>query len=134
MNVVITDRCSEATQGTRRHVEEKVQKLSRYFKGTTKVEVILDREGDSRRVELLISLNGGGQVVCHCQHSDFYAALDLALDKAEKQLTRHKEKRRSHRSRTSVGLQDEDTGPMESEDGESEDGEAGDFEPEDEVE
>ena len=56
------------------------------------------RRTRTARAELLISVKKGSQIVCHEEGKDLYAAIDLALDKAETQLTRFKEKLQAKRS------------------------------------
>ena len=89
---------SEVTHGQKEHAREKIEKLERYFNGIKRIDAVLDREAEGCRVELVISVKPGGNIVVHCDDKDLYAAIDLVIDKAETQLTRHKEKLQDRRN------------------------------------
>lgn len=112
MEIVVTGRCPEITPTMKRHAQRKVGKLSRYFEGTNQVEVVLDRDGADSKVELIIGVSRGGTIVSQCRDEDLYAAIDKVLDKAEKQLTRYKEKLKDKRAgRRGAGRGEESEGP-----------------------
>lgn len=90
--VVVTGRDDRVTSRHKAHTQEKIAKLERYFDGIVKIEAILDHVPEGGEAEIVISVSGGNHLVCHAKGKDLYAAVDLVLDKAEKRLTRHKEK------------------------------------------
>ena len=96
--IVVAGRSERITARDRSHAEGKIAKLEKYFNGITRIEMILQRTGDQAVAELVISVKRGGRLFCKISSKDLYAAIDLVLDKAETLLTRHKEKRKSHRS------------------------------------
>ena len=96
--ISITGRGDKVTPTQKQHAEEKIQKLERYFNGITRIEAILDKGSDRSHVELVISVKKGAQIVVHHEDKELYAAIDLVLDKAETQLTRHKEKKQAKRT------------------------------------
>ena len=96
--ISITGRGEKVRPAQKEHAEEKIQKLERYFNGIQRIEVILDKGADRSQVELVISVKKGAQIVVHHEDKDLYAAIDLVLDKAETQLTRHKEKVQDRRA------------------------------------
>lgn len=98
MQITITARHPGFTPHVKEYAESKVERLERYFDGTQRVEVFMGKEGDQSLVELIISTTGR-QIVSQCRESDLYAAVDLVLDKAEKQLVRHKERLKQHRGK-----------------------------------
>ena len=96
--ISITGKGNKVSPTQKEHAEEKIQKLERYFNGITRIEAILDKGADRCQVELVISVKRGAQIVVHHEDKELYAAIDLVIDKAETQLTRHKEKLQSRRS------------------------------------
>jgi putative sigma-54 modulation protein len=101
--IVVTGKSERITSRDKTHAEGKIDKLEKYFNGITRIEIILDKTAESADVELVISIKRGSQIVCHATDKDLYAAIDLVLDKAETQLTRHKEKVRQRRVRRGEG-------------------------------
>jgi putative sigma-54 modulation protein len=97
----VTGRDDQVTSRNKEHAEEKISRLAKYFNGIGKIEAVLGHSGDEAEVELVISLPRSSPIVCHTRAKDLYAAIDLVLDKAEVQLTKHKEKvkeRKLHRN------------------------------------
>lgn len=90
--IIVTGRSDKITHGQKEHAKQKIQKLERYFNGITRIEAILDDQPEGCRAELVITVKRGGQIVVHHDDKDLYPAIDLVLDKAEIQLTRHKER------------------------------------------
>ncbi len=101
MEVQVTGRHPGITPQLREYAADKTRRLERYFDGTNRIEVIMTREGDQSVVGLVISATGR-QIVSESRASDLYAAFDAVLDKAEKQLIRHKEKLRKRRPKTAL--------------------------------
>lgn len=98
MRLSVTGRHTELSEETRGRLERKIQKLSRYFEGIQTIEVVLDREGDGYTVGMSMALSRGGRAACQGYGGDIYSAMDVVVDKAEKQLVRYKEKIKDHRA------------------------------------
>ena len=96
--IVVTGRDDKITSRSREHTEQKLTKLERYFDGIGKIEAILGHSGDEALVELVISVGRGKTIVCECRHNELYAAIYHVIDKAEVQLTKHKERLKAHRA------------------------------------
>lgn len=83
----------EVTGAMKEYVEKKIGKLERYFDETptTDVHVNLSVYNDEQRIEVTIPMTNlllRGEV----QHSDLYAAIDLVVDKLERQIRKYKTK------------------------------------------
>lgn len=91
MNLIITARRFKLKDDLRDYVKEKAGKLSRYYDGILKVEVILGWEKLMRIAELKINVNGK-QIVIKETSDELRKSFDLALDRAERQLKRYKSK------------------------------------------
>ncbi|MBD8071409.1 ribosome hibernation-promoting factor, HPF/YfiA family [Bacillus sp. PS06] len=84
----------EVTPALREYVEKKLSKLERYFDGTpdANVHVNLKVYNDKqRKIEVTIPMT---QLVLRAEesHEDMYAAIDLVVDKLERQIRKHKTK------------------------------------------
>ena len=90
--ISISGKDDQVSTHTKEHAEEKLSKLARYFNGIGKIEAVLGHSGDEAEVEVVISVPRGSPIVCHSRARDLYTAIDLVLDKAEAQLTKHKER------------------------------------------
>lgn len=83
----------EVTGAIKEYVEKKISKLERYFDSApnTDVHVNLSVYNDEQRIEVTIPMTNlllRGEV----QHIDLYAAVDLVVDKLERQIRKHKTK------------------------------------------
>ncbi len=94
MNFKITARHFKLPDDLREYVEEKIQKLNRFFDGIVDVEVILGWEKQTRYVEIKIHVFNKDIIVKEISE-DLRKSFDLALDKAERQLKKYKSKKRA---------------------------------------
>ncbi|MFD1416973.1 ribosome hibernation-promoting factor, HPF/YfiA family [Oceanobacillus jeddahense] len=83
----------EVTNAIREYVEKKISKLERYFDSapTSDVHVNLSVYNDEQRIEVTIPMTNL-LLRAEVQHIDLYAAVDLAVDKLERQIRKHKTK------------------------------------------
>ena len=59
--------------------------------------MILRQNSHDAEAEVVIRVGGGRPLVSHALAKELYAAIDLVIDKAETQLTRHKERVKDHK-------------------------------------
>ncbi|WP_042142665.1 ribosome hibernation-promoting factor, HPF/YfiA family [Paucisalibacillus sp. EB02] len=83
----------KVTESIREYVEKKIGKLEKYFESpiTSDVHVNLSVYNDKQRIEVTIPMSGlllRGEV----EHTDLYAAIDLVVDKLERQIRKYKTK------------------------------------------
>ncbi|HLR81467.1 MAG TPA: ribosome-associated translation inhibitor RaiA [Bacillota bacterium] len=93
MNYIIRGENIEVTEAIRNYVEKKIDKLNRYFDTppTSDVHVNLKVYNDEQKIEVTIPMPGlllRGEE----EHPDLYAAIDLVVDKLERQIRKHKTK------------------------------------------
>ncbi|MFA1821351.1 ribosome hibernation-promoting factor, HPF/YfiA family [Virgibacillus oceani] len=83
----------EVTGSLRDYVEKKISKLERYFDTTpaSDVHVNLSVYNDEQRIEVTIPMTDL-LLRAEEQHSDLYAAIDLVVDKLERQIRKYKTK------------------------------------------
>lgn len=99
MLIKITGRHMELTDAIRSYAEKKITRLQKYNSRISEMEVIIDTQGNSHKVEIIAKADHHQPFVVNVTDEDAYACLDLAIDKIERQLTKHKEKTRSHKGR-----------------------------------
>lgn len=75
----------------RQHVEDKLRDLGRFNERTLGLRALLERDHDKHRVELIATLRRGIVKVVDARGESFQSALDDALHRMGRILTRHKE-------------------------------------------
>src|SRR5699024_9293268 len=93
MNYNIRGENIEVTQAIRSHVEEKISKIEKYFDTppTSDVNVNLSVYNEEQQVEVTIPMPNL-LLRAEEQHTDMYAAIDLVVDKLERQIRKYKTK------------------------------------------
>jgi len=93
MNLAITARRFKLKDELRNYIEEKSRRLGRFYDNIIDTEVILGWEKQDRYVELKIKVDNK-QIIVKEITDDLRKSFDLLIDKAERQLKRHKAKNR----------------------------------------
>lgn len=91
MNLVISGKNLDITEGLRSAIEEKVGKLERYFTDTTEVHVTLSTEKNRQKIEITIPMKGS-IIRAEEVSSDMYVSIDLVEEVIERQLRKYKNK------------------------------------------
>lgn len=95
MNLSVTGHHVEVTSSMRNYVTEKLQRLQRRSENLFDIHVILSVEKERQKAEATIQISGG-KLYADTTQPDMYAAIDLMMDKLDRQLIRHKEKSKNH--------------------------------------
>lgn len=91
MNIIISGKNIDVTEGLRTAVTEKLSKLERYFTPETEVIVTLSVEKERQKIEVTIPVKGN--VIRSEQVSnDMYVSIDLVEEVIERQLRKYKTK------------------------------------------
>ncbi len=91
MNITITGRNIELTDGLKSAVEEKLGKLDKYFTSEATANVTLSVEKDRQKIEVTIPVKGS--IIRSEQVSnDMYVSIDLVEEVIERQLKRYRHK------------------------------------------
>ncbi|WP_306206127.1 ribosome hibernation-promoting factor, HPF/YfiA family [Actinoplanes sp. RD1] len=104
MDIVVKGRNVEVPDHYREHVADKLAKVERYDQKLIRVDVELFHERNPRqsdncqRVEITV-VTRGPVVRAEACAKDFYAALDVAINKLDARLRRAADRRRVHRGR-----------------------------------
>jgi ribosome hibernation promoting factor len=98
MLFTITGKHVEITDAIREHVQDKTDKLPRYYNNISHIEVVIDgNDGGMQSVELIVRGDGGSTFIGKESGDDTYACIDIAVHKVERQLHRKKEKQRNNK-------------------------------------
>jgi len=82
----------EVPKALREYAKEKAERLSRFEDRIRKVRVVLSPDGGAFRAEMSVSMTRGAKVIGEATGTGFPEALDLAVDRVERQLAREKER------------------------------------------
>lgn len=100
MNLLITGHHLDLTPPLRQYVEEKIGHVTRQFDNVIEAEVILALEGTTekgRRQRAELNLRVPGDTLhAECYAQDLYAAIDMMVEKMDRQMSRYKGKLRDH--------------------------------------
>ena len=91
MNIIISGRNIDVTEGLREAVKDKLGKLERYFNESTEVHVTLSVEKERQKIEVTIPMKGN-IVRAEQVSSDMYCSIDLVEEIIERQLRKYKNK------------------------------------------
>lgn len=94
---------------TQEYIREKAGKLLHYFQRLMMIEVVVDLKDDDKFVEFLVSAEHKHDFVASERNKELLAAVDLVVDKLERQVRKYKEKVQDHRRTPSAG---EVAGPL----------------------
>ena len=98
MQIDITGHHVEVTEALRDYVGAKLDKLERHFDNVVDVHVVLTVEKLTQKAEATLNVSGA-KLYAGALNEDMYAAIDGLIDKLDRQIVKHKEKRADHHRR-----------------------------------
>jgi putative sigma-54 modulation protein len=98
MQLTVTGHHIDITEALRNYVDNKLRKLERHFDHMTDIHCVLTVEKLIHKAEATVHMSGG---TVHADSIDqnMYAAIDLLVDKLDRQVKKHKEKLTDHHAR-----------------------------------
>jgi putative sigma-54 modulation protein len=97
----------DISDAMRDYIQKKVDRLNRYFDRLLELEVVMTADNEaaqSNKAEIIAKPSNHERFVVQAAAEDPYAALDEAVDKMERRLSRWKERTRNDRKhRTGTG-------------------------------
>jgi putative sigma-54 modulation protein len=97
MIVTVASRHMDVTAPLKSYAEQKAGKLTKYFDRIQEIEVVIDHESNTMKVEMIVHAEHNDRFVAHHSDGDAYACMDACVDKMERQLTDHKKKLRNRK-------------------------------------
>lgn len=98
MQISITTRHFEADEKIKEYLNEKLDRLERFFSRIVSARAILIKEGYRHIAEIALSARNM-ELVAKEASEDMHSAIDLAAAKLQKRLTRFRDKTKEHRAR-----------------------------------
>lgn len=99
MQIEVTIRHESVAGDVREYAEKKAQRLLKYYDRTQAIRVILDHGGGGFTCEMLVDLEHMHDLVAHTAAPTVNEAIDLAVDRLERQLIEHKDRTRNRKGR-----------------------------------
>jgi putative sigma-54 modulation protein len=103
VKVSVTFRNTEPTDALKQYTEEKVHKIGKYFSRPLDAHVVLWVDAKQHQVVEVELQTHGFNVHSKEETDDLYSAIDLVMDKLERQVQKHKEKVKLERRRKARG-------------------------------
>ena len=95
MKLNLTGHHIEITPALRDYVDSKLTRLKRHFDSVTDVHCILTVEKLRHKAEAKINVSGN-TLFADSVENNMYAAIDILMDKLDRQIKKHKEKVKAH--------------------------------------
>lgn len=95
MQINLSGHHVEVTEALKDFVNEKFKRLERHFDEINNVHVVLTVEKLRQIAEAKMFVNGG-EIYATSEDNDMYASIDSLVDKLDRQVIKHKEKRQRH--------------------------------------
>ena len=95
MKINLTGHHVDFTDPLREYVNSKMDRLERHFDHVTDTHVILSVEKLRHKAEATMHISGG-KIFADAEQENMYAAIDSLVDKLDRQVKKHKEKRTDH--------------------------------------
>ena len=95
MNLTISGHHVDVTPAIREYVMNKLERINRHFDQVIDVTVIMSVEKLRQKAEINLHLRGK-DLHAEAVEEDLYAAIDLLMDKLDRQVVKHKECIQAH--------------------------------------
>ena len=96
MQYSVTFRHMEPSDHLKEYSHDKLLRLEKYLDAVVDAEVVMTVEKFRHKAEVLIS-SDGLKIKAEEETEDMYSAIDMVVDKLEKQIKRHREKLKDHK-------------------------------------
>lgn len=98
MQLNVTGHHVDVTAAMKEYVASKINRIEKHFDNVTDVHCILTVEKLRHKAEATVNVSGA-RLYADAVEEDMYAAIDGLVDKLDRQIIKHKEKRCDHHAR-----------------------------------
>jgi len=98
VRVQVTERHCKVPKVVLTRAEEQAEALTKYEQRATAAEIVFLDEKHTRRVEMIVHIDGAEPAIGHGEGGDFRSALDQSLDRMRRMLRDNRERRRDHQA------------------------------------
>ena len=95
MDIDIRARHTDLADSIKEYILERGQRIGRYFEGVSRCEFVLDRDAKTHVVDVKVHAPRS-DLTATSSHEDLQAAIDLAMDKIERQVRKLKSRFKKH--------------------------------------
>jgi putative sigma-54 modulation protein len=99
VKVAVTFRHTQPTDALKHYVKEKVHRIGKYFYRPLEAHIVLSVDSKERQMTEAELHTHGTMIHGKEETEDLYSAIDLVMDKIERQVKKHKEKIKVNRRR-----------------------------------
>ncbi|QOJ17492.1 MAG: ribosome-associated translation inhibitor RaiA [Phycisphaeraceae bacterium] len=97
MQFNISARHMDLTPAIEEYARRKGEKLLRHFDRIQQVDILIDKQKNGYKVEILTDVEHHQPFVASMTEHDLYACIDLTIDKSIRQLSDHKSRLRDNK-------------------------------------
>ncbi|QND84055.1 ribosome hibernation-promoting factor, HPF/YfiA family [Chromobacterium vaccinii] len=97
MNLKVTGLHLEVTPSLREYIENKLERITRHVDHVIDISVTLSVDKLVQKAEVNVHLSGK-DIHIEASEADLYAAIDVLMDKLDRQVLKYKEKLTEHRA------------------------------------
>ena len=98
MQLTVTGHHIDVTEALRNYIHKRLARLERHFDHMTNVHCVLTVEKLRHKAEATVNI-GGGTIHADSIEENMYAAIDMLVDKLDRQLKKFKEKLTDHHAK-----------------------------------
>ncbi len=91
MNLNLSGHHLEITPAIRGYVQAKLERVTRHFDNVIDAHVILSVDKLKQKAEVTLRVRGK-DLYCESEEDDLYAAIDLMIDKLDRQVIKYKDR------------------------------------------
>ena len=95
MNLTVSGHHVAVTPAMRSYVQAKLERVKRHFDHVIDVNVILSVQKLRQKAEITVHVRGK-DIYAETDNEDLYAAIDLLVDKIDRQILRYKDRIQAH--------------------------------------